>query len=369
MDSSRTQVGKGAGDLILLLTGKALSLRKRLNAWRRIQFTRGGLIFGFGSFAVGFAAFNTGNNLLYLLFGAMMGLIVVSGWLSEQVIRRLRVYRRVPRGVTVGNPLRIHYQVENRRKRIPSFALEIGESGLSARGFLPIIPAGGHAATRSENLFVHRGVFPLNAVTISTSFPFGLFKKSRDLPLKGELVVWPRSDRRVRPPSPGGGRNPRGGSYSAGSTGMRGEYRGLRIYRPGDDPRDIHWRTTARMGQPVIRVYEQGDSEALWLCLDSRGEPGERAEIAIEMVASLASQAFREGRRFGLVTTDLTIEAGLGPGQLERLLGALARVDFTPHAPAPTPPVPYSHCVLVSLQPGTGRGYGDVYSPGEGVGA
>ncbi len=123
------------------------------------------------------------------------------------------------------------------------------------------------------------------------------------------------------------------------------------------------------MGQPVIRVYEQGDSEALWLCLDTRGEPGERAEIAIEMVASLASQAFREGRRFGLVTTGLTIEAGLGPGQLERLLGALARVDFTPDAPAPTPPVPHSHCVLISLLPGTGRGYGDVYSPGEGVGA
>ena len=350
-----------------MILERVQALRKRLNAWRRIRFTRGGLVFGLGSFAVGFAAFNTGNNLLYLLFGAMLGLIVVSGWLSEQVIRKLVVYRRVPRGVTVGNPLRIHYQLGNRRSRIPSFALEIGESDLPGRGFIPVVQPGTMVHARSENVFVRRGVFPLEAVTVSTSFPFGLFEKSRDLPLKGELVVWPRSDRRVRAPSPGGGRVPRAGALSMGGPGMRGEYRGLRTYRPGDDPRDIHWRTTARLGQPVVREYEQGDTETLWLCLDTRGQPGERAEIAIEIVASLAARAFQEGRRFGLSTIRHTIEAGLGPGQLERVLGALARADFSPTDPMPRPPVSPARCVLVTLLPGRAQGFGDVYSPGEGA--
>lgn len=343
--------------------GHLRNLRRRLNAWRRIQLTRSGLVFTLGTFAVGFAAFNTGNNLLYLLFGAMLGLIVVSGWLSEQAIRDLTVYRRVPRGVTVGNPVRIHYQVENRRRRIPSFVLRVGESSLPGRGFLPYIDPGNRAATWAENLFVQRGVFPLEAVTVSTSFPFGFFRKSRDLPLKGELVVWPRSDRRVRPPNPKGRRNPRSASLAVGAAGLRGEYRGLRAYRPGDDPRDIHWRTTARLGQPVVREYEQGDSETLWLCLDTRGEPGERAEVAVEMVASLAARAFREGRRFGFVSSDLSIEAGLGPGQLERVLGALARSDFAPDAPGPTPPTSPLRCVLISLRPGVGQGFGDLYCP------
>ena len=141
--------GKGVEDVLHQALEKVRDLRKRLNAWRRIRFTRGGLVFGMGSFAVGFASFNTGNNLLYLLFGAMLGLIVVSGWLSEQVIRKLVVYRRVPRGVTVGNPLRIHYQLGNRRRRIPSFALEIGEAGLPGRGFIPVLPAGTFAEARS----------------------------------------------------------------------------------------------------------------------------------------------------------------------------------------------------------------------------
>jgi uncharacterized protein (DUF58 family) len=363
MTGARAGARLSVFDLLQEAGEKIRLLRKRLRAWRRISFTRGGLVFAFGCFAVGFAAFNTGNNLLYLLFGAMLGLIVVSGWLSEQVIRKLVVYRRVPRGVTAGNSIRIRYRIENSQKRIPSFALEVGEAGLPGRGFISVIPPGGFAGCQSENLFAQRGVFPLEAVTVSTAFPFGLFRKSRDLSLPGELVVWPRSDRRVRAPHPGGGRTPRSGSFSVGPASLRGEYRGLRTYRPGDDPRDIHWRTTARLGHPVIREYEQSDAETLWLCLDTNGRPGKEAETAIETIASLAAVAFREGRRFGLVSPERTVEAGLGPGQLERVLGALARVDFTADALLPTPPVSPERCVLVTCRSSIAQAFGDLYTP------
>jgi uncharacterized protein (DUF58 family) len=320
-------------------------------------------MFTAGAFAVGFAAINTGNNLLYLLLGAMLGFIAVSSWLSEQVIRQLRVHRRVPRGVTVGNPLRIHYEVENRRKRVPSFALEIGEEGLPGKAFLPFLRVGGREVARSENRFIRRGVYPLEAITLSTSFPFGLFRKARDIPAGGELVIWPRTDRRIRAATPGGGRNPRVGALALGSVGPRGEYRGLREYRPGDDPRDIHWRTTARLGRPVVREFEQNEAEVLWLCLDTRAEPGERAEVAVEMAASLAARAYREGRRFGFTAPHITVEPGQGPGQLERVLDALARVDFLPDAPGVLPPLAPRQCVLVTLRPGAGQGFGDILTP------
>jgi uncharacterized protein (DUF58 family) len=339
------------------------SFGRKILGRRRIRFTRPGLFFTLGSFAVGFAAFNTGNNPLYLLFGAMLGLIIVSGWLSEQVIRGLSVYRHIPRGVTVGNPVRIHYQLWKRRRRMPSFALEVGERGLPGRGFIPTIPPGGSASTLSRNRFVQRGVFPLEAVRISTSFPFGLFEKSREIPLEGVLVVWPRSDRPVRSPATLGSGNPSAGILSAGSVGVRGEYRGLRTYRPGDDPRDIHWRTTARLGYPVVREYEHSGAEVMWICLDIRGEPGPRAEAAVEIAASLAAQAFQKGQRFGLALPGQVVEAGMGPGQMEKILGALARVDFSLHAPRPAPPVSPARCVLVSLSPNLTHAFGDQYCP------
>jgi uncharacterized protein (DUF58 family) len=339
---------------------------KEFWSWRRIEFSRGGYLFTAGAFAIGLAAINTGNNLLYLLLGAMLGFIAVSSWLSEQAIGGISVTRRTPRGVTVGNPLRIHYEVRNERRRTPGFALEIGEEGLSGRGFVPLLRAGGQAAARSENRFIRRGVFPLKAITVSTSFPFGFFRKTRRVKAPGEIVVWPRTDRPVRAPHPGGGRNAVGAASVLGPAGARGEYRGLRGFRPGDDPRDIHWRTTARLGIPVVREYEQNVAETLWICLDLRGQPGDLAEYAVETAASLSARIFQAGRRFGFSCSEATIEPGQGPGHLERVLHALARVDFNPLNPGPVPPVNPSQCVLVTIQPGPGSNFAEVITLREG---
>jgi uncharacterized protein (DUF58 family) len=293
----------------------------------------------------------------------MLGFIAISSWLSERVIGGVQVTRKVPRGVTVGNPVRIQYHVRSHRKRIPGFSIEIGEEGLPGHAFVPFLKAGQSTDARSENRFVQRGIFPLEAITVSTSFPFGLFRKSLSLRSGGELIIWPRTDRKVRTPTPGGGKNPSSGSVALGSAGPRGEYRGLRGYRPGDDPKDIHWRTTARLGTPVVREYEQNDAETLFICLDARGEPGEAAEAAVETAASLAARAFREGKRFGYAGPGATVEAGQGPGQLEQILDCLARVDFQPGHPKPRPPIPSRQCVLVTLSPASREDYGDFIVP------
>ncbi len=358
-----TRSGPSGSQWLLAVAGRIRAGWKEFWSWRRIRFSPGGASFTAGTFAIGFAAINTGNNLLYLLLGAMLGFIALSSWLSEQVIGEIRVFRRTPRGVTVGNPLRIQYEVRNGRKRIPAFALEIGEDALPGEAFIPFLAAGERVNARSENRFVRRGVFPLDPVTVSTSFPFGLFRKTRTLKVPGELVVWPRTDRPIRSLKLGGGRMASDGFAALSASGPRGEYRGLRGYRPGDDPRDIHWRTTARLGTPVVKEYEQNVAETRWICLDTRGEPGEAAESAVEMAASLAAMAHFEGKRFGFSSPGATIEPGHGPGQLERVLNTLARVDFAPTNPLPLPPVSPRRCVLVTLSASGGGAFGDVLGP------
>ena len=61
-----------------------------------------GIDFLAGGMAVGLAAINTGNNLLFLIFGFMLSLIVLSGILSEIVLRRVKVSRRLPRRAFAG---------------------------------------------------------------------------------------------------------------------------------------------------------------------------------------------------------------------------------------------------------------------------
>jgi uncharacterized protein (DUF58 family) len=331
-------------------------MRRQLRAWRRISFTAGGGIFTAGAFAVGFAAMNTGNNLLFLLLGAMLGVITVSGWLSEQAIRAVRVERHLPRAVTAGQELRIAYEVANHKKRLPSMAVEILDGVLPGRAFLPHVAAGSRARARSANTLERRGVYPLLTVTLSTSFPFGMFRKERDLDVPGEIVVWPRTDRPVRITSQGGGRVPRSGAGAKGAHGHRGEYRSLRAYRAGDDPRDIHWRSSARLRDPVLREYERDGAETRWICLDLASDPGDPAEVAVEAAASLAAEAMGEGRSFALVAGATVVDPGEGAGQLERVLDVLARASFSPGAPFPDPPVDPGSCILVSVDgvPGFG---------------
>ncbi len=312
------------------------------------------------------AAIGTGNNLLFLMLGGMLGFITLSGFLSEQILRRLQVRRRVARA-TAGTPSRITYDVRNDNRRLPAYSVEAGEARIPARGWIPVIEPGQTAAARAEMVWERRGAYPLETITLATSFPFGLFMKERDFDVPGEVVVWPRTDRPVREPRPAGERVRRAGEAFAGSAGARGEYRGLRPYRPGDDPRDVHWRTTARVGQPVVKEYERDRSRALWLCLDLRAPEDEMAEVAVEIAAALAAAALRRGDAFGLAMQDVRLKPGAGGAQLERVLDALARARFRTDAPRLEPPVPAGECVLVTAG-SPGAGWGDVFTAAGGGG-
>jgi uncharacterized protein (DUF58 family) len=339
--------------------GAARRLRRALRPPRRLRFTRAGWLFSGGSVLLGFAAIGTGNNLLFLMLGAMLGFIVLSGWLSEQMLRRLTVRRRVGRG-RAGEPVPVGYLLHNGNRRLAAYSVEAGEEGWPSRAWAPVIPAGAAASVRAERRWEARGVYRLETVTLSTSFPFGLFVKERDVDLPGEVVVWPRADRALREPRPAGERVRRSGESFAGAAGARGEYRGLRPFRSGDDPRDVHWRTTARVGEPVVREYERDRSRALWLCLDLRAAPGDDAEEAVEIAASLAAAAARRGDAFGLATQDVRIAPAGGAAQCERVMDALARTAFRPDAPRLAAPVPAAECVLVAAE-GGGAGWGDVF--------
>lgn len=135
----------------------AAEVWRQIRAWRRFYFTSGGLAFTLSTLAVGFAAMNTGNNLLYLLLGSMLGFIIVSSWLSEQAIRDLWVERHLPHAVTVGHECRLRYRVTHKGRFLPSLAVEIVEAGLPGRAFVAHVRPGGSVDTRSLNSFVRRG--------------------------------------------------------------------------------------------------------------------------------------------------------------------------------------------------------------------
>src|SRR5215471_17275908 len=100
-------------------------LRRRLRPPRRLSFTREGRIIVVLAVGVGFAAINTGNNLLYLLLGWLLSFIIASGVLSELTLKRLTVERRPPPRVFAGEPFLMEVVIKNEKAARASFSIEI----------------------------------------------------------------------------------------------------------------------------------------------------------------------------------------------------------------------------------------------------
>src|SRR5262249_25632423 len=126
MSARATSSVKGAAPASDEKQRKGARLRwPRLRPPRRLKFTREGKFFVGITLGVGFAAINTGNNLLYLLLGMLLALIIVSGLMSELSLRDLTVVRRLPLRAQVGRPHLVEIEVFNHKATVPSYAIEV----------------------------------------------------------------------------------------------------------------------------------------------------------------------------------------------------------------------------------------------------
>jgi len=297
--------------------------RKRMRPPRRLKFTREGKFFVGITLGVGFAAINTANNLLYLLLGMLLALIVVSGIMSELSLRELTVVRRLPLRAQVGRAHLVEIEVFNHKARVPSYAIEVedlraGQPADKRCFFLKISPKSAQVAAYRRTP-TRRGRDAHVGFRIATRFPFGLFEKSREVPAAGELVIYPAVDPVHLPPAPAG-RSP-GGDMVVGR-GHGEDFLGLRLMREGEDPRDVHWRKTAAVGQMVMRERAREARPDVTLTLDVlRPEAaGEEWFVAFERrirdVASRAVAHIKRGDRVAVVTT-----VG-GVSRADRVVGA-----------------------------------------------
>jgi uncharacterized protein (DUF58 family) len=107
-----------------------------------------------------------------------------------------------------------------------------------------------------------------------------------------------------------------------------GDFFGLRDFRPGDDPRDIHWRTSARRGVPFVRENEDDEGSEASVVLDNApGAAPEAFEAAVSEAASYALALLARGYRVSLVLRGATLAADTGPAQATRILRTLALVE------------------------------------------
>src|SRR3954470_20420000 len=272
---------------------------------RRLPPTREGWWFLLATLFVGAVAVDAGINLFFLTFGMMACLLAANGLMSTLGLGGLRVRRILPPVIHAGTPYLMGIALENRKRRLPSFSIEVEDliegRPIEKRCYFLKLPAGRVQETAYRNTMARRGRYRLSGFRLATKFPFGLLPRARAIADADELYVYPalipapEAVLRGLPAYPAAGR--------AFAPSRQGEFRGLRAYRHGDDPRDIHWRSTARRGIPLVREKEDEETREATIVLDN--EPGAAVdaaafERAVSQAARLCVELARRGFSVGL---------------------------------------------------------------------
>lgn len=313
--------------------------RRRPRFARSVKVTSVGIRYLLLCLAVGLAAVNTGNNLLYLLFAMMLSLILVSGILSERTLRRLSATRDLPPRLFAGSPIAYRITLTNTKRFMPAFSLRVRERIGSIRVttpdlWCPRLDPGRHMDFDTTIAFHDRGLHRLDGVEATTTFPFGLFEKTFLLPADTQSLVYPRIETVTTPAA----RSDTDGGVRTVRRGTTGLHQ-LRDYHVGDDPRYIHWKHSARRAKLVVREPEREASRTVVLIFSNRlpADPlpihREWFEDAVRLAASLASQAIDNGYEVLLATWDGARRPAGGRLHLERLLRTLATIDASSPSP------------------------------------
>ena len=314
---------------------------------------RGGVYLALAA-SVAFAAVLKGNNLLFAIFCILIAQFLVSAVLTVVVARRVELSRVLPASAVAGEVFPLGVRLRNLKRFWPAFCLRI-EDRVHPPGRTPAldptpvwIPIAGprkRVRTTSYGTVPDRGWARLGPFTVVSEFPPGLFEYRRTIPIVNRLLVYPRPgslSRRLLDPVLARVEY----SELAASEFERGqqEFAGLREFRDGDSPRDIHWKMSSRLpGRLLVREREDPRVKDAVVVLETfiprtvEGRRRSRLERAVRFAATLADALLARGYRvrFRAFAPDL-VEVELDPRarDLDRLLHELAILRPTRVHPA-----------------------------------
>jgi len=153
----------------------------------------------------------------------------------------------------------------------------------------------------------HRGLFTLGPVTLETEDPFGIYKITVDYDESVNMMVVPPVVTLPEIEIASGGRIGEGRTSNKGLKQTVSTV-GVREYVPGDSTRWLHWRTTARMDDLYVHLFDNEPTSDWWVLLDMDADVqvGEgqlsTEEHGVMLAASLINRGIQMGKHVGLIS-------------------------------------------------------------------
>ena len=285
--------------------------------------TREGLWFGATLFVLLLAAVNYGNGLAYAVTFLLAAFATLSSVVSQRNLLGLVVHEGLARPAFAGAAVGFRIVLAN-----PTDTPRYGVAITAQQG----PPALVDLAAREQRTIeipwstTRRGLVSAPTIRLSSRYPFGLLRVfSRRIALEDPAIVYPRPAS-FAPLPPGRAKDDRDAEPATLYAGGGGDFTGLADYRPGENPRHIHWRAVAAGKGLLVKRFAGLAEREIWLALDASPDP----EEGLSRLCRQSLEAEKGGYRYGLTLGAVRIAPGAGPVHLERCLKSLALYDSAP---------------------------------------
>ena len=251
-------------------------------------------------------------NLLVMLTGMLVAPLVLQARTVCISLRRLHFSRRMPERVGAGEAFHLSLTVANNRRFMASWLLVVSDrvhivgrparEGTEVEVRLPYVAPHSKETVSYRLCLTTRGIHEFGPIRVSTRFPLGLMVAKRTHLVRDTLLVFPRLGRMTQSWVRLMHGDRAGNLASRGRKGLtEAEFYGLREWRPGDSQRWVHWRTSARLSEPVVRQFEQQPKAEVGMLVDLwlPPNPTEQQKLELEMTISFAASAIAELGREG----------------------------------------------------------------------
>jgi len=368
--------------LSMLLRPWLTMIAQKIGIRSRMLLPREGIVYLGIMLVIAIAALTGGNpdtgNMLLLIFGMMAGPFVFNGWVVVAMLARVNVSRHLPISVSSGAWFSVEIRMRNDKKLLSSRLVEVRDviQGKKIRDegkvvFVRIAP-GEWRSTHYDLCISRRGLYQFGPLRLSSRFPLGIGERGHVVSADDEVTVHPKIGRLLSAWT----RRQRELAESITRSNARvglfdDEFHGIREYRSGDNPRAIHWRSSARHGHIMVKEHEQHREADLIVLLDlysSREFSEPLQERAISLAATICVEQTRlssSGRyRLMIAGRDFqNVECSGSGGFRDAALKELAVCESSPKAQLATMLLavcqsylaPNSRFVLITPRPEAAR--------------
>jgi uncharacterized protein (DUF58 family) len=261
-----------------------------------IRINKAGWLYICLTIAIGLAAVNTGNNLVYILVSALLSYMLVSGILGRRNLFNIDVDLQFPKEIFAGKTVPVGIRLINKSKLIPNFLIEAHFD--SQRALFHYVEPKSSSNLYFDVKFEKRGRHSVDSVFISSIFPFNYFTRYRRIQKSFDLVILPEpkkcawTDTHSR-------RDRSKGSDLSNTAGFDSDIISIRDYISGDPLRYISWKATAKTGQLKTKELSSIDRPQVLIDFDKTDKT--YLEYKISCAAFIIIKLIRSNIPVGLV--------------------------------------------------------------------